>query len=88
LHRERILDPAELAALPRGRAVMLSSGARAALIQTVPWMVGCHAAAVRSSIAAHDPGSAARAPLPPVATPPVTTAQLATVDPDVNLEQL
>jgi hypothetical protein len=88
LRRERILDPAELAALPRGRAVMLSSGARAALIQTVPWMVGRHAAAVRSSIAAHDPGAAARAPLPPVTMPPVVAAPAATVDPDVNREQL
>jgi type IV secretory pathway TraG/TraD family ATPase VirD4 len=88
LRRERILDPAELAALPRGRAVMLSSGARAALIQTAPWMVGRHAAAVRSSIATHDPGSAARAPLPPVTMPPVTTVPVAPVDLDVNPEQL
>ncbi|MBG6108804.1 hypothetical protein [Frigoribacterium sp. CG_9.8] len=73
--------------------MILSSGARAALIQTVPWMVGRHAAAVRSSIAAHDPGSAACAPLPPVNTPPLTTgpvvaAPVATVDPDVNPDQL
>lgn len=55
LRRERILDAADLAALPRGRAVMLSSGNRAALIETVPWMSGPHATAVRASIAAHDP---------------------------------
>lgn len=55
LRRERILDAAELAALPRGRAIMLSSGAPAALIETVPWMDGKHAQAVQASIAAHGP---------------------------------
>ena len=59
LRRERILDAAELSALPRGRAVMLSSGTPAALIETVPWMKGKHAAAVRASIAAHDPSGTA-----------------------------
>lgn len=38
--RERILDVADLQAMPRGRAVVLASGARAALVQTVPWMNG------------------------------------------------
>ncbi|NTW41327.1 MAG: TraM recognition domain-containing protein, partial [Cellulomonadaceae bacterium] len=55
LHRERILDVADLAALPKGRAVVLASGARPTLIRTQPWMSGPHAAAVRASIAAHDP---------------------------------
>lgn len=55
LHRERILDVADLAAMPRGRAVVLSSGSRPTLIRTVPWMTGPHAAAVTASIAAHDP---------------------------------
>jgi type IV secretory pathway TraG/TraD family ATPase VirD4 len=59
LRRERILDAAELSALPRGRAVMLSSGTPAALIETVPWMKGKHAADVRASIAAHDPSGTA-----------------------------
>jgi len=58
LRRERILDAADLAALPRGRAVMLSSGNPPALIRTVPWMEGPHAAAVRASIAAHEPAAA------------------------------
>ncbi len=57
LRRERIMDSSELAALPRGRAVMLASGTRAALLETVPWMAGRHAAAVRASIAAHDPAA-------------------------------
>ena len=55
LHRERILDVADLAALPKGRAVVLSSGSRPTLIRTQPWMTGPHAADVRASIAAHDP---------------------------------
>jgi len=57
LRRERILDASELAALPRGRAVMLASGIRAVLLETSPWMTGPHAAAVRASIAAHDPAA-------------------------------
>jgi type IV secretory pathway TraG/TraD family ATPase VirD4 len=55
LHRERILDVADLAAMPKGRAVVLASGSRPTLIETQPWMTGPHADAVRSSIKAHDP---------------------------------
>jgi len=55
LHRDRILDVADLAAMPKGRAVVLASGSRPTLIRTQPWMTGPHAAAVRASIAAHDP---------------------------------
>nr|WP_238402471.1 TraG/TraD/VirD4 family protein [Cellulomonas sp. H30R-01] len=58
LHRERILDVADLAAIPKGRAVVLASGSRPTLIRTQPWMTGPHAAAVRASIAAHDPQAA------------------------------
>ena len=57
LSRERILDPADLAALPPGRAVVLASGARPTLIQTQPWMTGPHAGAVRASLQAHGPGT-------------------------------
>lgn len=52
---ERILDVADLAALPKGRAVVLASGARPTLVRTVPWMAGPHAEAVKASIEAHDP---------------------------------
>ncbi len=58
--RERILDVADLAALPRGRAIVLASGAPATIVQTLPWMTGPHAAEVRESLARHDP--AARLP--------------------------
>lgn len=53
--RDRILDDADLAALPKGRAVVIASGARPTLIRTQPWMAGPHSAAVRASIVAHDP---------------------------------
>ena len=66
VQRERTLDIADLGALPRGRAVVFASGAPATLVETVPWMRGPHADAVRASIAAHDPSArAATAPIPP-----------------------
>ncbi|MDQ3157293.1 MAG: TraM recognition domain-containing protein [Actinomycetota bacterium] len=46
-----ILDIADLRSLPRGRAVVLASGTRAALVRTLPWMDGPHAKAVKDSIA-------------------------------------
>ncbi|QOT19810.1 type IV secretory system conjugative DNA transfer family protein [Paenarthrobacter sp. YJN-5] len=55
--KERTLDVAELAAFPRGRAIMFASGAPAALLETVPWMSGPHAEAVKASITAHDPAN-------------------------------
>lgn len=55
LHRERIMDVAELAAMPKGRAVVLASGSRPTLIRTQPWMTARYADEVRASIAAHDP---------------------------------
>lgn len=55
LHRERILGVDDLAAMPKGRAVVLSSGNRATLIRTQPWMTGPYADQVKASIAAHDP---------------------------------
>ena len=57
LHRERILDVADLSAMPKGRAVVLSSGNRPTLIRTQPWMTGPHAEKVKASIAAHDPAA-------------------------------
>jgi len=38
--REKVLDLADLAALSRGRAVVLASGSRPTLVQTLPWMAG------------------------------------------------
>ncbi|GGO94038.1 hypothetical protein GCM10011584_34130 [Nocardioides phosphati] len=55
LQRERILDVDDLQALPKGRAIVLSSGNRATLVETLPWTEGPAADAVRASIRAHDP---------------------------------
>lgn len=55
VRRERVLDVADLTALPRGRAVVFASGAPAALVRTLPWMAGPHADVVRKSIRTHDP---------------------------------
>lgn len=55
LVRRRILEVDELAALPKGRAIVLAFGARPTLIRTQPWRSGPHADAVKASIAAHDP---------------------------------
>ncbi|PTL74585.1 hypothetical protein C1I63_02955 [Rathayibacter caricis DSM 15933] len=59
LKREKILEVQELADLPRGRAIMLSSGNRAVMLKTVPWYNGPKATveAIKASIAAHQPGS-------------------------------
>jgi type IV secretory pathway TraG/TraD family ATPase VirD4 len=76
--RENILEVAELADLPRGRAIMLSSGTRAALLRTVPWFQGPkeQVAAIQASIAAHDPASKSAAPVSLTPAAPVTTAVL------------
>jgi type IV secretory pathway TraG/TraD family ATPase VirD4 len=54
IQRERTLDVADLGSLPRGRAVVLASGAPATLVETVPWMAGPHAGSLRASIIAHE----------------------------------
>lgn len=56
LRSQRVLDVADLAAMPRGRALVIASGSRPVLVRTQPWTQGPHAAAVRASIAAHDHG--------------------------------
>ena len=57
--RERILDVADLAALPKGRAIVLASGAPPALVRTLPWMTGPRAGEVRLSLREHDPAAGA-----------------------------
>ncbi len=52
---EPILDVAELMGLPRGRAVLLSSGNKAAMLRLVPWMGGPHAVAVQASLLRWEP---------------------------------
>ncbi len=59
IQRHNIMEVSELASMPPGRAVLFPSGIPATLVRTVPWMAGPQAAAVRASIARHDPGAAA-----------------------------
>ncbi len=61
--RERILTIDDLAALPRGRAVILGSGFRPTLVKTTPWMTGPHADEIRASISAHEGGGPAPTPI-------------------------
>lgn len=55
--RERIMNVADIAALPKGRSIVTAAGARPALCRTVPWMAGPHAAAIRASIVKFDPNA-------------------------------
>ena len=57
VRRERVLDVADLTALPKGRTVVFASGAPATLVRRVPWMDGPDAARVTASIRAHDPAA-------------------------------
>jgi len=53
--RQRILDIADLGALPRGRMVVYASGSRPALVKTAPWQAGPHAEQIRASLNRWDP---------------------------------
>jgi type IV secretory pathway TraG/TraD family ATPase VirD4 len=55
LSKERILTVDDLAALPKGRALVLSAGNRPTLVKTVPWWDGPYAQQVAASVAAHTP---------------------------------
>jgi type IV secretory pathway TraG/TraD family ATPase VirD4 len=53
--RQRILDVSDLGALPRGRMVILASGAPPVLARTCPWQEAPYAKAIRASLARWDP---------------------------------
>jgi len=53
--RQRILDVADLGALPRGHAVLFASGAPATMIRPVPWMARPEEEAVKASINRYEP---------------------------------
>ncbi|ARJ07648.1 hypothetical protein GCM10010988_40330 [Cnuibacter physcomitrellae] len=57
LQRQAIMEIGDLRALPRGRAVVLASGAPATMVRTIPWMETEHADAIAASVRAHDPGA-------------------------------
>jgi type IV secretory pathway TraG/TraD family ATPase VirD4 len=49
LRRQRILPPEDVRALPRGTALLLATGCKAALIDLAPWYAGPRAATVRAA---------------------------------------
>jgi hypothetical protein len=55
---EEILDEADLAALPKGRAVVMVSGTRPILIETEPWTRGPHRAQIEDSFRRYSPTGA------------------------------
>jgi len=56
-NRRRILDPSELAELPRGRAILIASGLRSSMVKTAPWYEGSDAEKVRASITPYEDGA-------------------------------
>jgi type IV secretory pathway TraG/TraD family ATPase VirD4 len=68
--RQRILDVSELGAMPRGRMVVLASGAPPALARTCPWQEGPYADAIGASLARWDPAGR----FDPTLDPPVPEA--------------
>ncbi len=40
VRRQRILEPAQIRALPRGTALLLATGARVAMVDLLPWYAG------------------------------------------------
>ncbi|MFP3440916.1 hypothetical protein R0K18_24590, partial [Pantoea sp. SIMBA_133] len=55
VQRERVLDVSDLAAMPRGRAVMSTSGAPAALVSLQHYSSKPYAATVKASLEHFEP---------------------------------
>ncbi|RZU21682.1 type IV secretory system conjugative DNA transfer family protein [Streptomyces sp. BK239] len=55
--RERVLGVSDLGAMPPGRALVLASGTKPVLVETIPWWEGAYAAEVQASLKKHDPGA-------------------------------
>ncbi|MER6788423.1 TraM recognition domain-containing protein [Streptomyces sp. NPDC000658] len=55
--RERVLHVSDLGAMPPGRALVLASGTKPVLVETVPWWEGAYAAEVQASLRKYDPGA-------------------------------
>ena len=87
IQREHTLDIADLGALPRGRAIVFASGTPATLVETIPWMAGPKAEAVRASIAAHDPGRASE-PHTLMGTRPVVQETAVTRPPSPSIDSV
>lgn len=55
--RERLLQVSDLGAMPPGRALVLASGTKPVLVETIPWWEGPYATEVKASLAKYDPGA-------------------------------
>lgn len=91
IQRRRILDVAALAALPRGRMIMIASGAPAVLAKTRPWQHGPHADAIGESLRRYDPAGSFPTQLdPPLATEPgiMIDAQIGQTTPADHVRRL
>jgi type IV secretory pathway TraG/TraD family ATPase VirD4 len=51
LRRQRILAPEDIRALPRGKALVLATGSKAAMVQLLPWYNGPHRTSVQRAAA-------------------------------------
>lgn len=52
IQRRRILEPGQVRALPRGKALLLATGSKPALVALQPWYTGPGAAAISADLAA------------------------------------
>ncbi|MFG2130818.1 type IV secretory system conjugative DNA transfer family protein [Streptomyces sp. NPDC048751] len=55
--RERVLQVSDLGAMPPGRALVLASGTKPVLVETIPWWEGPYAGEVQASLKKYDPGA-------------------------------
>ncbi|MGW2669672.1 type IV secretory system conjugative DNA transfer family protein [Streptomyces sp. NPDC001272] len=55
--RERLLQVSDLGAMPPGRALVLASGTKPVLVETIPWWEGPYATEVKASLSKYDPGA-------------------------------
>ncbi|MFJ5808032.1 TraM recognition domain-containing protein [Streptomyces sp. NBC_01426] len=59
VRHDRVLKVSDLGAMPPGRALVLASGIKPVLVETIPWWEGPYARAVKASLGRHDPGARA-----------------------------
>ncbi|MEU9467744.1 TraM recognition domain-containing protein [Streptomyces avermitilis] len=57
VRRERVLQVSDLGSMPPGRALVLASGTKPVLVETVPWWEGPYAREVQTSLKKYDPGA-------------------------------
>ncbi|MCK9931056.1 type IV secretory system conjugative DNA transfer family protein [Frankia sp. Mgl5] len=74
--RQRILDPADIRALPKGRALLLATGTRVAAIALRPWYTGPHRAQITAAITAATAHITDRAAPPAAASDPQAATSL------------